>query len=196
MKRLFIDVETGGTNPYKHALLEIAGIVDIYGDIVEEFSFKLKPFPQDEIEDEATAVTGLTPDIIEQQHEDPGLVYIKFIKLLDSYIDKYDKKDKFTFIAYNSKFDEEFIRSFFKKKGNNFFGSYFHWPSIDVAVLASDDLGEDRPSLVNFKLITVCKYYGLDINSERFHSGDYDIALTRELYYAIKNPPKMYGGDE
>jgi hypothetical protein len=39
-----------------------------------------------------------------------------------------------------------------------------------------------RPAMSNFKLLTVAKVLGLDVDGEKVHDAKYDIALTMEMY--------------
>ena len=55
---------------------------------------------------------------------EPIKVYKSIVNIFSKYIDKFDKKDKFHFIGYNSQaFDFPFLRYWFKKCGDIYFGS-------------------------------------------------------------------------
>ena len=56
--------------------------------------------------------------------------------MLSAHVDRYDKRDKCFFAGYNGIFDLNFLHAFFKKCGDQYFGSYVWWPSIDVSVMA------------------------------------------------------------
>lgn len=111
--------------------------------------------------------------------------YDILLKFLDSIVDKYDKNDKIYFIAYNAKFDSDFIRQLFIQNGNNYYGSYFFNPVIDVMQIAAFKLmNKKKPE--NFKLSTVCKHFGLRINESKLHNALYDITLTKDLYNILR----------
>ena len=55
--------------------------------------------------------------------------------MLSAHVDRYDKRDKCFFAGYNGIFDLNFLHAFFKKCGDQYFGSYVWWPSIDVSVM-------------------------------------------------------------
>lgn len=108
-------------------------------------------------------------------------IYSNLISFLDSVINKYDKTDKADFIAYNAKFDTDFIRELFLQNGNKFYGSYFYTPPICVMQLAKYKLrNKKRPE--NYKLSTICKYMGIKVFENNLHSALYDIQITKELY--------------
>lgn len=44
----------------------------------------------------------------------------------------------------------------------------------------------ERASLVNFKLMTVAKYLGHDVEEDKLHDALYDIELTEKIYETVK----------
>ena len=63
-----------------------------------------------------------------------------------------------------------------------YFGSWFWANSIDVMVLASAYLATRRPDMENFKLSTVARTLGVDVQSESLHDAMYDIELTKAVF--------------
>ncbi len=184
MKLLFVDVETTGISAYKNGIVQLSGIIDIDGEIIEDFNFKVAPFKTDIINPKAMEVNGLDMHEV-KTFDDPVEVHTKFCNILSSYVNKYDKQDKLSFIAYNSSFDEDHIRSWFKKNKDSFFGSYFWWPSICVAKMAAQKYLPTRSSFPDFKLMTVAKNVGIEVDVTKVHDAKYDIEMTRDLYYQI-----------
>ena len=187
LKEIFLDVETGGLDPARSALLQVAGIICIDHNIKEEFEMKIKPFPDDRIDEKALAVNGFTMDMIKgKEFLEPPMAYHSLTSILKKYINKFDKSDKFHFAGYNSNtFDSQFIRNFFRKNGDIYYGSYFHHPTIDVMIIAADVLKSDRGGMENFRLNTVCQHCGLEWNEEEAHDALYDIRKTLELYQKL-----------
>ena len=184
MKQFFCDLETTGTDSAKHGIIQIAGAIVIDGNLKETFDWKVRPFAGDMVSAEASRITGIT---IEQMRDFPeaSIVFQQLLAMLGHYVDKFDKKDKFFFVGYNSTFDDDFLRRFWDKNGDSYYGSFFWWPSIDVAVLAAHMLGDERASLPNFKLTTVAQAMHVAAEGSA-HDAGYDIALTRKLYEACK----------
>ena len=111
------------------------------------------------------------------------MVYEKFIKLLEKYVNKFDKKDKFHLSGYNNaSFDNEFLRNFFKRNNDNYFGSWFFSDSLDVMILASFKLMKERHLLEDFKLKTVAKHFGIAVDENRLHEAGYDVELTMQIF--------------
>lgn len=185
MKTIFIDVETTGTDDKRHGIIQLSAIVEVNGQEMDRIDLLIRPHAGDDIDDKALEVNKRTrAEILEF---DTSLSqYLKFVSLLDNYIDKYNKQDKFHFIGYNSRFDDGFLRAWFAKAQNNFYGSYFFWPSIDVANMAAVHFMEDRKEFKDFKLMTVAQIAGIEIDESKAHDAMYDVEITRELYRKFK----------
>lgn len=182
VKNAYIDVETGGLNPQKSALLQIGCILEIDGEIEEELTYNIQPHLKDELDPKALAVNGLTKETIDTFAR-PMDSYTAFTSCMGEYVNKFDRKDKFHFIGYNSQaFDAPFIRAFFGKCKDKYYGSWFFHPTIDVMILAAHSLRKTRHELPNFKLGTVAKALGVDFDPEQLHDAMYDIKVTREVY--------------
>nr|DAQ87132.1 MAG TPA: DNA polymerase III subunit alpha [Caudoviricetes sp.] len=185
MKLLFFDLETTGTNPARHGIHQISGMIEIDGVERERFDFKVRPNPKAEVLDEALAVGGVTREQIESYPpmED---VYRDFVGMLSRYVNKFNKADKFFLVGYNNAaFDNQFLRGFFLQNGDNYFGSWFWSNSVDVMVLASQYLPAERPLMPNFKLSTVASQLGVSVSEDKLHDALYDIYLTREAYHLM-----------
>ena len=120
MKKLYFDVETTGTNPEKHGLIQFSGIIEINGEIKEKFDFNIKPFESDLIEEKALIVNNKTKEEIKSFPE-PNFIKKEIITIFDKYIDKYNREDKFIPIGYNVSFDINFLITFFKKLNDNYY---------------------------------------------------------------------------
>jgi DNA polymerase-3 subunit epsilon len=185
MKLFFFDLETTGVKYWKNGIHQISGAIEIDGEIKERFNFNVKPFKQALIEDEALAVAGISRNDLDQYSEFEK-VYCEIITMLSKYVDKYDRTDKFFLVGYNNaSFDNAFFRAFFVQNNDNYFGSWFWSSPIDVFVLASQHLMEDRHTMMDFKLKTVAKHLGIEIDESRLHEAQYDIDLTRQIYSLI-----------
>lgn len=183
IKKCFIDTETTGLDPLKHGLVQVAGVIEIEGKIVEEFDFMMRP-PADKLFDvRALEVMGKDMAVIDGYK--PSKENFKMFKnILNQYVDPYDKKDKLFFLAYNAPFDTAFIRQWFLDNGDKYYGSMFWVPSIDIMSLAGQWMIEFRHELPNFQLGTVCDYYKLQPKG-KLHDAMADIDLTRQLYYHL-----------
>lgn len=184
-KLLWVDVESTGLDPKKQDIIQIAGLVEINHQIVEEISFRCQPFDYSAIEMSALEVNHVTVDDLKKL-ESPKVVYTKLMTVLDKYVDRYNKKDKFIFAGYNVGFDIAMMQNFFLKNGNNYFGSYCDYHKLDVAaiVLVLEYMGLIR--LEGFRLINVAKYLRLTTEDENSHDALADIKLTREVFFRLQ----------
>tara|TARA_R100000008_G_scaffold83129_1_gene68133 strand:+ start:89 stop:658 length:570 start_codon:yes stop_codon:yes gene_type:complete len=184
MKRLWIDLETTGLNPSKHSVVQIAGIVEIDGEVQESFCFKVRPLKGAAVSHKALEVIGATVEDL-KSYPKPPVVKQQVLDILNKYIDPYDKTDKFYFIGYNARFDYDFLRAWFEKQLFSYFGSFFWFPPIDIMNMVAHYLMGEREKLINFKLFQVCKYLGMDVKEAELHDALYDIKITKGLYERI-----------
>jgi len=184
IKKLYLDLETSGLDPQLNAVLEIGCIIE-YRDVYKELTFNCQPFPNDLVDTEALAVNKLTEEKI-RSFPNPIEVYNNLIAELTMHINKYNTKDKFVLLGYNVGFDAQFLRNFFQKNQDKYFGSWFWYPPLDVMALAMRFLKEKRHLMKDFKLLTVAEELGLEVNPEEAHGAMYDVALTREMYNIVK----------
>lgn len=183
MKIFFFDIETTGTNFWQHGIHQISGCIETNGEVQEFFDFKVAPNPAAKIEQAALDVGRVT---LEQIQAYPKMqdVYKALLAILGKYVDKYDKRDKFYLCGFNNaSFDNPFLRAFFVQNGDQYFGSWFWSNPLDTFILATPRLAHVRHEMPDFKLKTVCKYMGIEVDEEKLHDAEYDIELTRELYY-------------
>lgn len=181
MKSIYIDCETTGLLPETHGLCQIAGIVVIDGAETEEFNFHVQPIKGKMVSAEALKKNRMTTDML-RGFPDPQKVFDDLIALFDKYVEKYNKFDKFNFIAYNSPFDSGFVRAFLTELGDKYtYGCYFHAPDLCIMRYAGMKLRADRSELINFKLETVAKFLGIEIIESEMHDALTDIRVTMEI---------------
>ena len=179
-KIIFIDTETGGVNPEKAALIQLSGIIRIDKNDVEKFNFYIKPFENSEVTEKALEVQGRTLEELKtDKYVEEKEVYKQFINLLDKYIDKYDRTDKFIVAGYNVRFDVDILKAFFQRHGNNFLFSYLDSSMLDpLYSIRLLQIAEVLPVLENNKLETWCKHFGIELKA---HDSLEDIEATKKL---------------
>ena len=178
MKLFFVDVETTGLDPRRHGIHQIAGILKCPPRPVR-FDYRVRPFPRDEIDESALEVSGIRREEL-ASYPDPATVYQRLRGLLDQRVDRYNPRDKFFFVGYNTRFDYEFLRRFWEKNGDKYFGSYFWAPPLDLMTIAAFVLGAKRAELPDFKLPTVAKAIGLPLT--KAHDAAQDVKAAVALY--------------
>jgi DNA polymerase-3 subunit epsilon len=184
-KILFYDLETTGVDERQNGVHQISGCLEIDGAIKESFNFKVAPNPKAKIVPEALAVGNVTEEKI-LQYEEMGRVFRKFNALMSANVDKYNKQDKVYLCGYNNaSFDDKFLRAWFMQNGDSYFGSWFYAGSLDVMVLASQYLIKRRKNMPDFKLKSVAKELGIEVDEAKLHDAEYDIYLTRAVYMIV-----------
>lgn len=181
MKYLFCDLETSGLDPSRHAVIQLAGLIDIDGEVVEEFDFRMQPFPGQTLSNESLEINGVTLEQM-KKFPKPMVVYNELMAVFNKHVSRFDKTDKFFLVGYNSNFDDTFLRQYFKNCGDDFYGSFIWWPTIDIAPFAMEFLKEERAKFPDFKLGTVASAIGIEVDRTKTHNALYDSHLARKIY--------------
>jgi len=186
MKTIFIDTETTGIDTDRCGVYQIAGIIDVDEKTVEEFNLFCDIFPDYYVDPKVFDV-GKMHITLEDIHKlpSPEKTFLGLKKILKSHIDKFDKKDKLIAIGYVADFDNRVLRRFFRKNHDEFFGSYFWHPWIDVMNLAMFVYQDKRAEIESFKLESMAKFMGINTEDINFHDAMADIKITREMYYSL-----------
>lgn len=137
--------------------------MDIDGQEAERFDIRLAPNPAATIEQEALDVAGVTLEQI-QSYQPMEEGYRQLVGILSKYVNKFDKRDKMYLVGYNNAgFDNNFLRALFQQCGDKYL----------------------RNDMENFKLMTVARTMGIEIDENKLHDATYDIELTRDIFYRI-----------
>jgi len=184
VKLLYLDTETGGLDPKANPALQISGIIELDGKIAQDFDLRLRPHPSAVISPEALKINKLD---LERLHDPDRLEPIDAYKRLKSifltYIDKYDRSDRFYLVGQNVHFDYGFLLALWERNGDPYLGSFIHYHKIDlIALTAALRLAGKLPTderLPNMKLESLCHYFQMP---EQTHDSMSDIRQTREIF--------------
>jgi DNA polymerase III subunit epsilon len=181
----FYDLETTGLNYKQHCIHQLAGIIEIDGQVVEEFDYKMAPHPKAKVEKEALDKGRVTEDQV-KAYPDQKIMFLKFKQMLNKYIDPYNPKQKAHLVGFNNRFfDDPFLRMWFELNGDQFIGSWFWNDTLDALVLASQYLLHRRADMPSFKQSRVAKELGLDVDEGKLHDALYDVQLARGIYRIV-----------
>jgi len=185
-KLFFYDLETTGLNFKTNAIHQISGMIVVDGEVRERFEFKVQPHFGAVIDDAALVVSNRTKEEI-LAYPPIKQVYAKLFALFTKYVDRFDRFDKYVLAGYNNlSFDNHFFREFVTKHcDDKYYGSYFWSNSIDVFALASDHLKDERHKMSDFKLRSVAKQLGIEVDESKLHDAQYDIELTYQIYLKV-----------
>lgn len=177
------DVETTGTNPQLHSIIELAGILIINGKAVDRITFECKPMTGKMISPEALSVQKLTYERM-MERQDAITAYSSIYSFFSKYCNKYDKSDKIIPLGYNVRFDLEMLDAFFRGTGNKYgVSSFLSWYYIDVFALFNEYALRNEIKLENHRLETVAKHFGIEFEA---HNAEEDIRTTLKIYKLLR----------
>jgi ribonuclease T len=178
-----IDVETGGFDPQRHALLEIAAVILRLTDCgqlepVETIACHIEPFPGALLDPKALEFNGIIPDhpFREARSEHEAL---KFITSPIHSALKASGCHRAILVGHNAAFDLSFINAAVAR--TNFKRNPFHtFSTLDTVTLAAMAYGHTA-------LAKASQLAGLPWNEREAHSAIYDAKQTAALFCLILN---------
>jgi len=185
LKILWLDTETTGLDARRHDVIQIAGILDIDTIAGEKFNYYVQPFNWDVITEEATSIHGFTRDTL-KTFEPPQVVHQRLIGILEAYINKYDPTDKLFIAGQNPSFDLDFLKGFWEKNDDPYFGSWFNYRKIDLATVSvlfkiKGIIDPTTNGKFSVSLAAVAAAFGLE--QKEPHNALDDVRLVRKIFY-------------
>jgi ribonuclease T len=185
-----VDVETGGFDSRRDALLEIAAVIlemDFQGNlqIKESYSKNIDPFPGANVEQSALEFTGIDLYDPERMPEEEGEALRDIFRPIRQEISA-TGCTRAVMVAHNAHFDLGFVNAAVNRnqiKRNPFHPFY----CFDTSTLAGLAYGQTV-------LAKACQVAGMDFDNRDAHSALYDTVKTAELYCKIVNRWKELGG--
>lgn len=185
-----IDVETGGFNHQKDALLEIAAVIlqmDEHGMLLpgQQIHHHVVPFPGANIDQAALDFTGIDP-----YHPFRGAVdEVDAIKDIFSAVRlalKDEGCNRAILVGHNAFFDRDFVNAAVERNGIK--RNPFHpFSCFDTASIGGVAVGQTV-------LAKVCKAAHIPFDNAEAHSAIYDAMKTAEFFCWVVNKWKMLGG--
>lgn len=179
-KALLIDTETTGLTS-NSAIVQLSGMIVVDGEVMEEFDLRARPHEDAYVSQQALDIIGFTIEEL-NEFDHPLEMLQNLIRIMDKYVDKFNKNDKFTLVCHNMFFDYNKIQEFTRRLGFGFINSYIdstHRMCTMETARALSCLGVyDKPT--NYKLETLCNHFGIDTNV-KLHDSLEDIRLTYKL---------------
>ena len=185
-----VDVETGGFDSHRNALLEIAAVIlemDGQGNlqIKESYSKNIEPFPGAIVEDAALEFTGIDLYDRESDPEEEGEALRVIFQPIRREV-SITGCTRAVMVAHNAHFDLGFVNAAINRCDIK--RSPFHpFSCFDTASLGGLAYGQTV-------LAKACKAAGIDFNNRDAHSALYDTIKTAELFCGIVNRWKELGG--
>lgn len=187
-KVIFFDTETTGLKPEIHDIIDIGGIIEINGEIVDEFSYKCRPHDMTTIEDSALNINNITREEL-VEFPDPSVIMYKLKEKLSRYINPSNWKDSFVLAGHNVHFDVDMLKQWWIKCGYTLsdYNKYFHYHTRDTLSLACSFVDAGIISdIENLKLTTLASYFGIGFIGNA-HEALPDARVSRDVYYKFVN---------
>lgn len=181
MKVLWIDTETTGIDPTKNEILTVAGIVEIDGQVMEEFNFQFRPTRTEHIEPKALEVNKLKLEDV-MKFPPPIVAYRSMVAIFGKYVDKFDRNDKFIIGGQNVRFDIDFLKRLWESQGDVYFGSWCGYHTLDTMTMAMTLKYLGWLKTDNFKLESIAKAFGIEFQA---HDALEDIRTSRKVALAM-----------
>ena len=188
MKTVFYDLETTDSDSNTAAIVQIGAILDVDGEVKGTLDLKVKAWNGCSVSQDALNANGLTlTDIYSNNRMDGHEAYWEFMRFCGFKMGQRVYPQNRIFRAgYNIlAFDNAMLDNSGKRAGDLYSYAKFHWPGIDVASIACDKFAKERNDFSCFKLGYVAERVGVD-TSGKLHDALFDITVTRELYYKLK----------
>jgi DNA polymerase III epsilon subunit-like protein len=167
---LFVDLETGGLYPNKHAVLQVAAVItDLDLNIKAQFMSYIQPHPELLVTQEALMINQLSLDRLQTAPPEKAvaLALSHFARLIGP---------PPRFAGYNCQFDLEFLSYLWQR--HDLLPAPYQVPWLDIYAVAKSRLGADA-GLPNFKLASVADHFGL--NTTGAHDALADLIMTIEI---------------
>lgn len=182
------DLETTGLDPRQNGIIQMSYRYYNNGVLEGEDDQLIAPFDTDKVDLTALQIHGHDIEQI-KKFQKPQAFFQKLQATLKQYVDPFNKTDKMFMLGYNVNFDIQFLRQFFLKNYNNYFGAFFSQCYIDVLAIVYLLAAMGRLKLPNYKLETVCKYFNIQLKA---HDALSDIKATQTLYIELLPLLKKY----
>ncbi len=177
-----VDIETGGFEADRHAILEIAAVTLVYEEhsltIDGRLCWAVQPFHGAAIEASSLKITGIDLEDPKRQASDEQVV----VKALFGEVRKAIKVARChrgILVGHNAAFDAQFLRALVHRTQAK--RDPFHpFSVIDTASLAAVAYGHTV-------LSEACQRAGIAFDPEKAHSALYDAERTAELFCKIVN---------
>lgn len=178
-----VDVETGGFNAKKDALLEIGALTlmidqDGHLEIDDTFACHVEPFPNANMDPKSLEVNGIDPFHPFRMAKPEDKAIREFFKLISTDMKK-NGCTRAIMIGHNTMMDLNFINAAADR--NNITKNPFHpFSTFDTVSLAGLAYGQTV-------LSRAVEAAGIEWHSDKAHSALYDATKTAELFCKIVN---------
>jgi DNA polymerase III epsilon subunit-like protein len=187
MRRLVIDVETGGLDPSIDAIVSL-GCVLVEDWTPTAFKYIVVNDADGNHGEVAEKLHGITADMSKQIGLLPFDAYAQLLQWMEKY--RLTDQPKIVLVGHNVNFDFGFLRRLFRLASatGESFRTMFDYRLVDVASIARflDDCGIIHP--VSISLESLAEYFKVPLERKSFgtHNALEDATATASIYGALQ----------
>jgi len=186
---VFIDLETGGLDPKRHPILQLAAVaVDSNNEPLEAFEAKLR-FDRQKANARSLRKNHYHPGVWAREARDPKEVAIEFAAFLrrhavEATLSAQGKSYQVAqLVAHNAAFDGPFLFTWFEKLGVYLPAKRLILCTMQLAMWQLAISGAPPPA--NYQLATLCEDSGVPFHAASAHDALGDGTATVQLFRAI-----------
>jgi DNA polymerase III epsilon subunit-like protein len=194
---IFCDLETAGLEPGRHPIIQIAAVA-VDSELCELESFEIKiRFADAEADPNSLSANHYSKELWKREAVEPAKAAKQFSRFLRRHatIDMLSRDGKAyriaQLVAHNGeRFDGPFLHAWYRKLGLFCPARYMVLCTKQRALWLFDEDKSLTPP-TDYKLQTLCEFFGVHLPAEDAHDAFNDVRATVELYRAIKNTSLM-----
>ena len=192
-KLVFCDLEVAGLDPARHPIIQMAAIaVDSLLGELETFEVKVS-FDEAEADPNSLSANHYSKEIWNRDAVAPELAARRFSKFLRRHatVDLLSSEGRAyrvaQLVAHNGeRFDGPFLHAWYRRLGLFCPARYMVLCTKQRALWLFDEDKSLTPP-TDYKLQTLCEFFGVHLPAEHAHDAFNDVRATVELYRAIRN---------
>lgn len=186
---VFFDLETGGTEPKRHPIIQLAAVaVDEHLEVLEAFEAKIKFNPR-QAKAQSLRKNHYHPGVWANDAREPKLVAQDFSEFLRRHasVPALSAQGKpyqvAQLVAHNAAFDARFLTAWYDKLNLYLPARRLVLCTMQLAMWRFVS-GEDAPP-ANYQLATLCEYFGVPFHAASAHDALGDASATVQLFQAL-----------
>jgi DNA polymerase III epsilon subunit-like protein len=187
---VFLDLETGGLNPQRHPILQLAAVaISLAGEVLEAFEVKLK-FDPKKANAHSLRKNHYHPGVWAQEAREGRAAAQDFTTFLKRHatFPQLSTQGKFfhvaQLVAHNAAFDGPFLTAWFDKLGLYLPARRQVLCTLQMSLWHFALSGAEPPA--NYQLATLCAHFGVPFHAAAAHEALGDVIATVQLYQAIR----------
>lgn len=188
MRILALDFETSGTDPRRHAPIQLGLAVMEGGEVIESRQWLVKPITNKagkivrEYDLVAMSISGITFEQLMAE----GMNELEIWNQATHFCRKMGASAAHL-VSHNAAFDAAFLSDMQYRQGSWKYGTFEQAPVLNWGPWwCTSRMAQEHLSVANYKLDTCAAHFGLARSSDK-HDAEEDAILCGRLFYAIRN---------